>query len=282
MTPAAAVAGLAAALGAVGVMELVALRAGRRRRRRGADRRPLRALGLAALRRLGRGVGPVRAPADLQSRLDAAGLALPVADLLAVKAGAALVALFTSALLAPGLPGRLPLVVPLAVPAAAFLAPDAWLRRRIRARARTLEQELPDLLDLVRVAVAAGLPAARALEEVGARHPGVLAAELRRAAAAMALGAPATDAYARLAARAPIPGIAALVAALARAARHGAPVSGALAAQAAEARAARARAAAEHAARAAPKIQLVIALLLVPSVLLLVAAALIPSLVGGP
>ena len=68
--------------------------------------------------------------------------------------------------------------------------------------------------------------------------------------------------------------MAALVAALQRADRHGAPLAPALAALAADARAARARAVREQAAKAAPKIQLVVALLLVPAVMLLVGAAL--------
>lgn len=59
-----------------------------------------------------------------------------------------------------------------------------------------------------------------------------------------------------------------------RADRHGAPLTPALAALAADARAARARAVREQAAKAAPKIQLVVALLLVPAVMLLVGAAL--------
>jgi tight adherence protein C len=77
------------------------------------------------------------------------------------------------------------------------------------------------------------------------------------------------------------PAVAALVAALRRAERHGAPLGGTLAAQAAEARAAHARRLHEQAARAAPKIQLVVALMLVPAAMLLVAAALVASLVGG-
>jgi tight adherence protein C len=68
-----------------------------------------------------------------------------------------------------------------------------------------------------------------------------------------------------------------LVAALHRATRHGAPLGPTLAAQAAEARARTARRHTEAAARAAPQVQLVVALLLVPAVLLLVGAALIPA-----
>jgi tight adherence protein C len=73
--------------------------------------------------------------------------------------------------------------------------------------------------------------------------------------------------------------VAALVAAMERSARHGAPLAPTLAAQSAHARAARARVLAERAARAGPKIQLAVALLLVPSAMLLVAAALAGALV---
>ena len=102
---------------------------------------------------------------------------------MAVKAGAAAAGFAAGAALAARAPGRLGPVLLLAAPAAAFLAPDAWLRRRARARGRAIEAELADVLDLLRVAVAAGLAPRRALAEVGRRHPGLLAAELRRAAA---------------------------------------------------------------------------------------------------
>jgi tight adherence protein C len=81
-------------------------------------------------------------------------------------------------------------------------------------------------------------------------------------------------------ARLPLDEVLALVGALERAARHGAPLADTLAAQARDARLARRRRIQEEAARAGPKIQLVVALLLVPSVLLLVAAALASALIG--
>ena len=77
-----------------------------------------------------------------------------------------------------------------------------------------------------------------------------------------------------------IPEIDSFTGALARAARHGAPLAETLAAQAREVRLARRRAIQEQAARAGPKMQLVVALLLVPSVMLLVAAALVSALTG--
>ena len=118
----------------------------------------------------------------------------------------------------------------------------------------------------------------RALAEVGRRHPGLLAGEMRHAAGLIELGLTQRHALEVLVRRCPTPSVAALAAALARAERHGAALGDALAAQAEEARARRARAAIEHAARAAPKIQLIVALLLVPSAMLLMAAAMLPAL----
>ena len=59
------------------------------------------------------------------------------------------------------------------------------------------------MLDLLRVAVGAGLTPWRALAEVGRRHPGVLAAELGAASRRIALGVTAADALDRFERRAP-------------------------------------------------------------------------------
>jgi tight adherence protein C len=130
-------------------------------------------------------------------------------------------------------------------------------------------------LDLLRVAVAAGQPPDRALREVAVHRGGMLGADLGRAARQVELGVPRARALAELSARCPLEPVAALVAALGRADRHGAPLDEALAALAEQARADRARIAQEAGARAAPKIQLVVALVLVPAVMLLVAASLV-------
>jgi tight adherence protein C len=255
---------LAAAAGAIAALGIGDLARGWTPR----PRTPLRRAGAALLARAGQRLAG-RAPRDLAARLEAAGLDTPPGDVMAAKTGAALVALLATLPLAAALS-------PLAA-AGAFLTPDLLIRRRARARAETIDAELGDVLDLLRVAVAAGLSPGRALAEVGRRHPGTLASELDRAAHAIALGVPLSHALASLERRCPAPGVAPLAATLERAARHGAPLGPALAAQAAEARARAARRHTEAAARAAPQVQLVVALLLVPSVLLLVGAALIPA-----
>lgn len=259
-------AALAGVVAAAGIVDLAGARA--RRTPRPAWR---------ALAALGRRIGVPRADATLAARLEAAGAPMGLDELLALKAGAAAAAGIAALPLGAGAPGRLALLLPAAAAGGAFAAPDLYLRRRTARRARAMRAELPDVADLLRVAVEAGLPLRRAVAEVGRRHCGVLAAELRQAAGVLALGALRRDALAGLRRRAPAPEVHALIATLERAERTGAPPAEALAALAREARADRARDVAEAAARAAPQVQLVVALVLVPSALLLVAAALVPA-----
>lgn len=270
---------LAALAGAAAAGALVeAMTAARTRGLRRA-RRPGRLLALLA--RLGRRAGlPLPIAADLRARMDRAGLSerLAPADVAAMKAGAALAAVLGALPLLPAVPGRGGVLLLAAAPAAGFLAPDVWLARRARRRVAAMALEVADVVDLLRVAVAAGVPPARALGEVGRRRGGLLGAELAAAAGRLALGEPRAHTYARLRARCPVPAVAALCSTLERADRHGAPPAPALAALAAQARADRARALQERAARAAPRIQLVVALVLVPAVLLLVAGALVDGL----
>jgi len=267
VSAAACVAGLAGAGATLAIAELLSLRRPRRRRR----------VISALVTRLGAKLG-IDPPSGLRARIAAAGLDVPVADVVATQAGLALLCGVISLPFVPAAPGRLGPALLLLAPAAGFLAPEAALKRRAKRRRRAIDAELPDVLDLLRVAVAAGLAPRRALAEVGRRHPGTLARELRRAAARNQLGEPAERTLDQLQERCPADGIPALVHALKRAERHGAPLHDTLAAQAAEARSRRAARRSEQAAKAAPKIQLVVALLLVPAVLLLVAAALIPAL----
>jgi tight adherence protein C len=238
------------------------------------------ARGVAVLAHLGRRLGVPTPPGDLGSRVAAAGLGSSVrtADAMAVKAGAGAAAALAAAPILATLPLRLAVVALPAAAAVGFLAPDLWLARRARRRAARAGLELADVLDLLRVAIAAGLPVGRALSEVGRRRGGLVATELRTVAERLALGVPRAEALVALQRSLPLPLIALLTAAIARADRHGAPLAPALTALAREARADRARALHEQAARAAPRIQLAVALLLVPAVLLVVAAGLVHGL----
>lgn len=278
MSPAVLLAALAGILLAAGICDLATLLAERRAIARPASSRAAHAA--TALSHLGRRIGVPSPPGDLSARLAAAGVAqrLTTTDAMAIKAGGGAATALATAPFAATLPLRLALLLLPFAALSGFLALDLHLFRRSRRRAQQARVELADVLDLLRVAVAAGLPTGRALAEVGHHRRGLVAAELRALAERLALGVPRADALDELRRRLPLPALAALTAAIDRADRHGAPLAPALSALAVEARADRARALHDQAARASPRIQLAIALLLVPSVLLLVAAGLVHGL----
>jgi tight adherence protein C len=169
----------------------------------------------------------------------------------------------------------------MAAPAVGFFGPDVWLARRRAERIAAARRDLPVLLDLLRVSVAAGMSLPEALAQVGRRSRAPLARLWGGVAAQVAVGMPLAAALEAHRRELPMPEVDALAASLERAVRHGAPLGETLAGQARQARLARRRRVQEDAARAAPKMQLVIALLLVPSVMLLVAAALVRALASG-
>lgn len=258
-----------------------AVRGARRpRRRRFGERGP------AAIRMLARigGVAARRAaPRDLERRIEASGRpgGLEPRELMAAKLAGAVAAAPLGALFGAVAPGRLGLLIVVAAPVAGFLTPDLWLARQAAARATAARRQLPELLELLRVTIDAGASLAVALAAVGRQADGPLACEWRAVGGEVALGVPLGEALTGMHRRLPLPEIQALVAALDRARRHGAPLSATLAGQARDARLSLRRRVQEDAARAGPKIQLVVALLLVPSVLLLVAAALASALLGS-
>jgi len=170
----------------------------------------------------------------------------------------------------------LALLVGLAMPVAGFLAPDAWLERRARARMRSLRAALPDALDLLAVGTAAGRTPSAGMAEIGAGE-GPLAGELAVLAAEESCGAPQRELLRSLRRRVPISEVAGMCGAIDRSRRFGSPIAEQLSEQASSLRAAQSRRVEEHAARAAPKIQLAVALLLVPSVLLMIAAGLLAN-----
>jgi tight adherence protein C len=280
MTVAALLAALAGVLAAVALVDfLQAPRAPRRDVPAGGHLGAMTVLlaRIAGRRRPGRAD---RGPSDLAARIAAAGspLGLRPADVMALKGAGALIGALAALPVATALPGRLWIAALICAPAAGFFAPDLMLARSARARARRMSHEVADLLDLLRVAVQAGLSIGRALSEVGRRCHGPLADECGAAATRLQLGSTRDETFSELVARCPLDAVATLAAAVGRADRHGAPLAPALEAIAIEARADQARRLRDEAARAAPKIQLVIALVLVPAVMLLVGAVLVQAL----
>ncbi len=185
---------------------------------------------------------------------------------------------------APAAPGRISWLVAAALPGAGFLVPDAWAEREARRRHRRLIAALPDALDLLAIGSAAGRGPVSGFGEIAAAGSGPLAEELAAVVAEVECGRPLAEALAGLRQRVPGGEVATLCASIERSRRLGSPLADQLRRQSASLRRDQRRATEEHAARAAPKIQLVVALILVPSVLLMIAAALLANadvLLGG-
>ena len=264
MSPAALLAAIAVLLAFAGARELLAARAG------SLPSLSFGTRGRAAAAALRLGLPERLRRAGLEARYP-----LP-AVLLAKLAGTAAGGIVAMAA-APAAPGRISLLVAIGMPAAGFMAPDALLEREARRRRRRLVGALPDALDLLAVGAASGRGAAAGFEELARASDGPLADELRVTVAELSCGRPLSQSLASLRARIPGSELATLVAAIERSRRFGSPLADQLRRQSTALRRDQRRAVEESAARAAPKIQLVVALVLVPSVLLMIAAGLIAN-----
>jgi tight adherence protein C len=177
----------------------------------------------------------------------------------------------------PAAPGRIGLLVAIGMPVAGFFAPAALLERQARRRQRRLIAALPDALDLLAVSAGSGRGPIAGLEQLARAGEGPLAEELRLTVAEVSCGVPFSAALDSLRRRVPGGELATLVAAIERSRKLGSPLADQLRRQASALRRDSRRAVEERAARAAPKIQLVVALVLVPSVLLMITAGLIAN-----
>jgi tight adherence protein C len=265
VSAAAALAALAVLLAAAGVRELLAPR------------------GRHGVLRVDPAVGRRTAAAALRlglpGRISRAGLErrLPLAAVLLAKLATTVAGGLAALAAAPAAPGRISLLVAAGMPVAGFFVPDALIERRARLRHRRLLAALPDAFDLLAVGATSGRSTASGFAALARTGDGPLAEEMRMAIAELSCGRPLSQALKSLRARVPGGEIAGLCAAIERSHRLGSPLAEQLRRQSSALRRQQRRAVEEHAARAAPKIQLVVALVLVPSVLLMIAAALIAN-----
>jgi tight adherence protein C len=149
---------------------------------------------------------------------------------------------------------------------------DVWLRAVIRNRRRQIARELPDFLDIVAVTVGAGLSLQGALERVASSSPSVLSKEVLRTLDDMRYGLGRRQALERLRARNDVESLSTFVTAILQAEELGTPLSRALIDIAAEVRREFAQAARQSAARAAPKVSLVVSMTIVPGAMVLIIA----------
>lgn len=166
------------------------------------------------------------------------------------------------------------LIAGLGCTAFGWMFPDLWLRAAARARAAAIEREAPLALDLIASAVAAGISIDEAMALAAEVATGPLRLELESALANLSLGHRRNAELTDLAGRTESPSLRRLAAALRTSDRLGVPLAAGLRRQAARARAEESRRTQERAARAAPRILLVVVFVLVPAAMLPVMTAL--------
>ena len=128
--------------------------------------------------------------------------------------------------------GQWPAWSALAGGVAGYLLPDWQLEQRLGARRTLALMELPSVLDLLTIAVSAGLALEQALSLVARQSTGMVAQELQEAAREMALGRTLVEALDALAERNAVPELAGVASQLRAAHEQGLPLAQALSAQA--------------------------------------------------
>lgn len=254
----------------------------------GARGRVRPATSAAAWRATGRIARRLPLPSGLRTMADSPMLRADVAtlepdgvrldEIVAIRVAAACLAgavTVVGALTAPAL-----MIIGPALGGVGYAMPAVAISRRARRRRAAVVAGLPDLIDVVVLCAQAGMPLEAALRLACERMPGPCSGELTTALEQMALGTPRRVAYRNLADRVGASELRGLVGALIQADELGTPVAAVLARQAETIRAARRRRVQDSAARAAPKVQLVVAMVMVPGVLVVVVGVMVLQLVG--
>ena len=84
---------------------------------------------------------------------------------------------------------------------ALLFLPPVWLSRRIRSRREIIEREIPDLIDMLSVSIAAGLSFDQALQRVSEQWSSELGDEVKRTIYEMEMGLSRKEALRNLASR---------------------------------------------------------------------------------
>jgi tight adherence protein C len=159
-----------------------------------------------------------------------------------------------------------------------LLGPAAWLSRRVRHRTTKIDRELPDVLDLLTIAVEAGLGLEAAMEAACADFTGPMTEELSRTLQEMSLGLSRVQALENLKARSLSTDLATFVVVLTQADVLGMPIGRVLRSQADEMRNRRRARAREQAAKLPVKILFPLMLFILPPLMIIVMGPAVASI----
>jgi tight adherence protein C len=193
-------------------------------------------------------------------------------EFVAVQVGSALLGfgLGLVALVSGAVSLKLGLACLFLLPIIGGLAPSYWLRHRIKARREQVTNDLPDLLDLMCISVAAGLGLEQAMQVSCARFDSPVCHELRLTLREMELGLSRHDALENMKLRTDIDDLVTFAVVLSQADALGLPIGRVLQAQADEMRDKRRQRAREKAAKVPIKILFPLALCFLPAIMIIV------------
>lgn len=154
--------------------------------------------------------------------------------------------------------------------AVGFFAPDLWIARKGEARQLQIRRALPETIDLMAIAVQAGMGLEASIELVSRKLPGGLGDELHRMLQEIQLGASRRQALQRLRDRTEVTELSTFALALIQADTVGSPISDVLHSQAAQMRLIRAQNARETAAKLPVKLLIPMLLFIFPALMVVV------------
>jgi tight adherence protein C len=163
----------------------------------------------------------------------------------------------------------------LVLPVAGFLGPTKWLGRRIKTRRDTVTNDLPDVLDLMTISVAAGLGLEQSMQVTCAHFESPVCDELALTLREMELGLSRHDALENLKLRTDIDDLVTFSVVLSQADMLGLPIGRVLQAQGDEMRDKRRQRARERAAKVPVKILFPLVFCFLPAIMILILGPLI-------
>ena len=193
-------------------------------------------------------------------------------EFVAVQVGAVLLGFAAGlVMLVSGMVGvKFGIVLLFVLPIIGGLAPSYWLRHRIKVRRDQVTNDLPDLLDLMTISVAAGLGLEQAMQVSCARFESPVSDELRLTLREMELGLSRHDALENMKLRTDIDDLVTFTVVLSQADALGLPIGRVLEAQANEMRDKRRQRAREKAAKVPVKILFPLAFCFLPAILVII------------
>lgn len=159
-----------------------------------------------------------------------------------------------------------------------LVLPNYWLRSKATQRRKMITRALPDALDMLTIAVEAGLAFESALLRVSEKWHNPLTEEFRRTVSEMRVGTSREIALARMAERCDVPDLNTFVAILVQSSQLGVSIAQVLHNQAAEMRLKRRQRAEELARQATIKMLIPLGLFIFPSLFIVILGPAVPQL----